>query len=284
MSSSRYTVRTMTSQDVKTAIDWAAAEGWNPGIGDAESFYAADPSGFFIGEVDGEAVATLSAVKYGSSFGFMGFYIVKPGYRGKGYGIQIWNAGIEYLAGRNIGLDGVLEQQENYKKFGFKFAYRNIRYEGVNENVALPDNSNIIELSSIPFESIQSYDQTFFPEERSVFLKSWVRQAGHDALGIIDGEQLAGYGVIRKCREGYKIGPLFADTPELAESLFTALRNRIEGPAAFYFDVPETNSAAISIAEKYKMKPVFETARMYTISTPDIPLQKLFGVTSFELG
>ncbi|MCP4271467.1 MAG: GNAT family N-acetyltransferase, partial [Gammaproteobacteria bacterium] len=96
--------------------------------------------------------------------------------------------------------------------------------------------------------------------------------------------QLAGYGVIRKCREGYKIGPLFADTPELAESLFTALRNRIERSVSIYFDVPETNDAAISIAEKYKMKPVFETARMYTINTPKIPIQKLFGVTSFELG
>ncbi|MCP3689451.1 MAG: GNAT family N-acetyltransferase, partial [Gammaproteobacteria bacterium] len=104
------------------------------------------------------------------------------------------------------------------------------------------------------------------------------------AVGIMDGEQLAGYGVIRKCRQGYKIGPLFAETPELAESLFITLRNRVERAVAIYFDVPATNPAAISIAEKYKMQPVFETARMYTVSTPEIPIQKLFGVTSFELG
>ncbi|MCP4274258.1 MAG: GNAT family N-acetyltransferase, partial [Gammaproteobacteria bacterium] len=228
MSSPRYTIRTMSKQDIETAIDWAAAEGWNPGLHDAESFYAADPNGFLMGEIDGEPVSTLSAVKYGNSFGFIGFYIVKPTYRGKGYGIQLWNAGIKYLAGRNIGLDGVLEQQENYKKFGFRLAYRNIRYEGVNESTTLPEKFKITDLSSIQFEDIQSYDKTFFPDERSIFLESWVRQSGHHALGIMDGEQLTGYGVIRKCREGYKIGPLFADTPELAESLFTALRNRIE--------------------------------------------------------
>ncbi|MCP4276923.1 MAG: GNAT family N-acetyltransferase, partial [Gammaproteobacteria bacterium] len=182
----------MTKQDVKTAIDWAAAEGWNPGIHDAESFYVAVPNGFFIGEIDGEAVATLSAVKYGDSFGFIGFYMVKPAYRGKGYGIQIWNAGIEYLTGRNIGLDGVLEQQENYKKFGFKFAYRNIRYEGINDNAPLPDNSKTVDLAAVSFESIQAYDQSFFPEERSVFLESWVRHADRHAVGIMDGEQLAG--------------------------------------------------------------------------------------------
>ncbi len=284
MPSSHYTIRTMTGQDIKTAIDWAAAEGWNPGMHDAESFYAADPNGFFIGEIDGEAVATLSAVKYGNSFGFVGFYIVKPEYRGKGYGIQIWDAGIEYLAGRNIGLDGVLEQQENYKRFGFKLAYRNIRYEGMNEKVTLPGSSEAIDLAAVNFESIQAYDRTFFPEERSNFLKSWVRQTGHHALGILDGEQVVGYGVIRECREGYKIGPLFADTPELAESLFIALRNRVDRSVAIYFDVPETNPAAVSLAQKYQMKPVFETARMYTVSAPTIPLQNLFGVTSFELG
>ncbi|MCP3669368.1 MAG: GNAT family N-acetyltransferase [Gammaproteobacteria bacterium] len=284
MSSPHYAIRNMTKQDIKTAIDWAAAEGWNPGLHDAESFYAADPNGFLIGEIDGEPISTLSAVKYGNSFGFMGFYIVKPTYRGKGYGIQLWNAGIKYLAGRNIGLDGVLEQQENYKKFGFKFAYRNIRYEGVNESTTLPEKSNITDLSSIPFEEIQSYDEAFFPEERSIFLKSWVRQSGHQALGIIEDKRLAGYGVIRKCREGYKIGPLFAETPELAESLFTALSDLVERSAPIYLDVPEANTAAISIAEKYKMKPIFETARMYTINAPTISIQKIFGVTSFELG
>jgi len=32
------------------------------------------------------------------------------------------------------------------------------------------------------------------------------------------------------------------------------------------------------------MKPVFETARMYTGCAPALPLARAFGVTSFELG
>ncbi len=284
MSSPNYTIRTMTESDLRIAIEWAAAEGWNPGLHDAESFFAADPNGFFIGELDGDPVSTVSAVKYGKSYGFVGFYIVKPELRGRGYGIQIWNAGIQYLGDRNIGLDGVLEQQENYKKFGFKLAYSNIRYEGKSERKKLSRDLRIVDLSYVPFEDILSYDQPFFPEERTLFLKSWVGQPAHYALGVMQGEQLAGYGVIRECREGYKIGPLFGDTSELAEALFLALTNKVKVSAKVYLDVPETNTAAIALAEKYQMKPVFETARMYTKYTPEIPVQKLFGVTSFELG
>jgi ribosomal protein S18 acetylase RimI-like enzyme len=97
------------------AIDWAAAEGWNPGLYDADCFRAADPDGFLVGLLGDEPVATISVVKYGDSFGFLGFYIVKPAYRGQGYGRQIWDAGLAYLKGRTVGLDGVLAQQGNYQ-------------------------------------------------------------------------------------------------------------------------------------------------------------------------
>ncbi|MFC6519843.1 GNAT family N-acetyltransferase [Undibacterium arcticum] len=121
MQKSRYTIRVMTRQEVDIAIDWAAAEGWNPGLYDANCFYAADPNGFLIGLLGDEPIATVSVVKYGDSFGFLGFYIVKPAYRGKGYGIQIWNAGLAQLRGRTIGLDGVVDRQGNYQNSGLRW-------------------------------------------------------------------------------------------------------------------------------------------------------------------
>jgi Acetyltransferase (GNAT) family len=88
--------------------DWAAEEGWNPGNTDMQAFFAADPGAFLIGRLDGEPVASISVVKYGAGFGFLGFYIVRPLLRGKGYGLQIWRAGMARLEGRNVGLDGVV--------------------------------------------------------------------------------------------------------------------------------------------------------------------------------
>ena len=122
-----YKITTMTRQQVDMAIEWAAAEGWNPGLYDAECFFHADPGGFLVEMLGDTPVSVISVVRYGSSFGFLGFYIVRPEYRGQGFGIWIWNAGRERLMGRNIDLDGVVDQQDNYKRSGFNYAYRNIR-------------------------------------------------------------------------------------------------------------------------------------------------------------
>ena len=219
----------MNRKEVDLAIEWAAKEGWNPGFNDADCYYSADPNGFLIGLLGDEPIATISVIKYGDSFGFLGFYIVKPEYRGKGYGIQIWNAGLKYLEGRNIGLDGVVAQQDNYKRSGFKLAYRNIRYEGIGGGNP-PENSEIVKLSTLPFETIDLYDRLFFPENRSRFIKSWINQNGCDSLGILQKGKLVGYGVIRKCRSGCKIGPLFADNSEFAETLFLSLKSVIHQP------------------------------------------------------
>jgi ribosomal protein S18 acetylase RimI-like enzyme len=283
MTKKPYSIRSMSREDLQIAIAWAAAEGWNPGLYDAESFYAADPTGFWIGFLGDEPISTISAVKYGDSFGFIGFYIVKPEYRGQGYGIQLWNTALSTLSGRNIGLDGVLAQQENYQKSGFQFAYRNVRYEGVGGG-EITNNSAIVSLSNIPFKTIATYDRSFFPADRVQFLQNWINQPDSIALGILQGNTLAGYGVIRACHKGYKIGPLFADQPTFAAELFAALRSTVAPGTPIYLDVPEINPAAVNLAEQYEMKRVFETARMYTQTCPELPYDRLFGVTTFELG
>ena len=89
--------------------------------------------------------------------------------------------------------------------------------------------------------------------------------------------------MLRACRAGYKIGPLFADGPAEAEALLAGLTAELQaGP--IFLDAPEVNPQAVRLAERAGMKPVFETARMYTQQPPAMPQDKLFGVTSFELG
>lgn len=278
-----YTIRTMRREEIDIAIEWAAEEGWNPGLHDAECYYAADPAGFLVGVLDGEPIATISAVNYGDVFGFIGFYIVKPGYRGKGYGIQIWRAAIERLKHVNIGLDGVIAQQNNYKRSGFELAYRNIRYEGRGGGNP-PSDPRLVDLSTVPFHVIDAYDQAFFPAVRSPFTQAWIGQLGAHCLGLMEDDILKGYGVIRQCRNGFKIGPLFADSSNIAETLFLALRARVSPSESIYLDTPDVNPAAITLAEKYDMHVTFETARMYTKQAPELPLPQIFGVASFEVG
>ena len=270
----------MTQDEVAIAADWAAAEGWNPGLDEAACFFGADPNGFFLGMLDGEPVACISGVAYDETFGFLGFYIVKPEHRGQGYGLRIWQHCMDYLGGRNVGLDGVVEQQSNYRKSGFRFAYNNIRHEGVGE---AGDLSGVVPLSQLTFEACAAYDRACFPVPRSSFLEAWLSMPQSSAFGIERGGRLAGYGVIRRCRIGHKIGPLFADDAEAAETLFRALSAQVPGEPIF-LDIPEVNPEAKALVERHGMTPVFETARMYTGPQPGIDLAKIYGVTTFELG
>ena len=283
MPENKYTIRQMTRDEIDVAIGWAALEGWNPGLYDAHCFHAADPGGFLVGLVDGEPVATISVVKYGADFGFLGFYIVKPAFRGKGYGLRLWKAGMEYLGNVTTGLDGVVERQDDYRKSGFALAHRNIRYQGTG-GIPAPNDLGIIGLQQVPFGKICTFDRLFFPAERKQFIKCWIRQPGCTSLGFVKDRVLRGYGVIRECRTGYKIGPLFAVNSETAEKLFMALISGLPAGAAFFLDVPEVNRVAILLAENNKMQVVFETARMYRGKAPELPMDKIFGVTSFELG
>lgn len=272
-----------SADDVQRMAQWADAEGWNPGKTDAHAFFAADPGGFLIGRLDGEPQACISVVKYGAAFGFLGFYIARPAIRGKGYGIQVWRAGMARLSGRNVGLDGVVAQQDNYKKSGFRLAWNNVRHEGPTPAIPAPAGVTLADARSIAFDRLAAYDRTFFPEARDAFLASWISLPERAAMVALSDGELAGFAVMRRSAAASRVGPLFAATPEIAGSLVSALAEKT-GSMAVAIDVPDRNKAAVKLAEGMGLKPSFETARMYTGIDPDVDYAGLFGVTSLELG
>jgi len=277
-----FRIRPMRPDEISIAVNWAAAEGWNPGLADDACFAAADPQGFFIGELEGAPAATVSCINYGASFAFLGFYIVREDLRGRGFGLRIWNAAIAHAGARVIGLDGVVAQQQNYRKSGFELAYANIRYGGT---VAHPDapQAGVIALNEVLPATVEAYDATVFPAPRAAFLRAWIGSPDHVGRALVRDGRLAGWGVIRSCRKGRKIGPLVADDRAAAEVVLSALLADAGGGEIF-LDVPGVNRDAVSLAQDLGLAPVFETARMYTGAIPPMRLERIFGVTSFELG
>jgi GNAT superfamily N-acetyltransferase len=274
----------MEPGEMDLAIDWAADEGWNPGLHDGPVFYATDPDGFFIGLLDGEPIGCISTVAYDTQFGFLGFYIVRPAFRGRGFGLQLWRRGMDHLGERNVGLDGVPAQIDNYRKSGFALAYRNVRYEGLAAAGSERKGPRIRELIPADVEEVANLDRDVFPASRDEFLRGWLTFPESYAVGVDDDGCLTGYGVIRRCRSGYKIGPLVAGSEMGAHTLFQALMNRVEVGEPVFLDVPEVNRPAVGLAESNGMRPVFETARMYNKRAPKVRLDKVYGVTTFELG
>jgi GNAT superfamily N-acetyltransferase len=279
----RLVVAEATADEVALFAEWAAAEGWNPGLGDAGVFHATDPGGFLLGRLDGEPIASISIVRYSVAYAFLGFYIVRPDFRGRGFGLRIWKEAIDRAGGRSIGLDGVPAQQPNYAKSGFVLARRNVRYEGLGGGGDPAPGAGVVPLAGLPFEAVAAYDDAIYPVPRRTFLRGWLDVPGVATFGVRQGSRLRGYGVVRPCRTGSKVGPLFADDSATAELLFDALRAAAP-PGPLFVDVPDPNGAGVALVTKRGFTPTFETARMYRGAAPDEPVDRIFGVTSFELG
>ena len=296
--------RPLLRVELDGVIGWAAQEGWNPGLHDAEAFYAADPEAFWGMEINGELVGAGAIASYGGGQqGFMGLFIVRPEWRGRGLGRKLWYFRRDRLVARlqpgaPISMDGVFAMQPFYASGGFVFTHRNLRMEGVGCLAAERDPHLVDLVLEVPFDEVVDYDERLFGSRRPDFLKAWILPEGGAALGFVDDDQpgegkLCGYAVLRPCRAGFKMGPLFADTPAIAEALFVGLSERAEGEP-LYLDTPENNAEALALAGRHGMKEVFGCARMVygagdqgeaasSLAWP-VPWASIYGITSFEMG
>ena len=265
----------------EVAISWAEAEGWNPGLDDQRRFLAADPDSFLVTERAGEIVATVSCALYGDRYAFIGFYIVRPDLRGRGIGRALFDRALERAAGRVVGLDGVLAQQESYERRGFVLAHRNVRWRtaGGDERP-----TELVEVSSVPFDQLLAFDAAVWGAERERFLRAWTdRPPGH-ALACLRNGSLAGYGVLRPCRVGAKVGPLLADNEDVADTLLTGLLATAGPQAEVFVDMPTGNTRAESLRGTREMERSFETARMYLNGRPPEDVERVFAVSTLEFG
>lgn len=273
-------IRQLSLPEVAELLFWAKDEGWNPGIEDAEPFHAADPAGFLGCFVDDRMVAGISAVASGAEFGFIGLYICHPDFRGQGYGLEVWNAGMAHLGSRTIGLDGVPARQDNYRRMGFKPAYRTWRYSG--RFTPGHVDPSVVAVGPDLVAAVSEFDRLHYPGQRPAFLAKWLG-APRIARAMIRDGRITAYGVLRKCHEGYKIGPLFAENEVDADLVFVALC-ACSNAETVAVDVPEPAAGFSAYLDGLAFEKGFDTMRMYRGPVRDIPVRGIFGVTTLELG
>ena len=75
-----------------------------------------------------------------------------------------------------------------------------------------------------------------------------------------------------------------ADAPAIASALYAALSGSVPAGDAVFLDVPVPNTNAMALAKRQHLLPAFKTARMYAGAAPACELQRVYGITSFELG
>lgn len=279
--SDRVTIDRMTREDLAIALAWAEAEGWNPGHADAAAFHAADPMGFFLARRDGTPVAAISVVNHDDDHAFLGLYICHPEHRGQGIGYRTWTHALDTAGSRTVGLDGVPEQEANYRASGFVRTGASLRHEGRWPGASSP---NIQAAEPGDIEALTMLDAAAIGHGRRRFLAAWL--AGEEGLRgtraqIRDGE-IAGFATWRACAIGTKIGPVIApDTAGALELIADIAALRPDGP--LIIDLPEANTALRAELEGAGFQIPFSTARMYR-GTPPATGPALQSIATMELG
>ena len=278
--------------------DWVAAEGWQPGEGDIDAFYAADPRGFFVGVLDGELAAMASVVSYSGDYAFAGFYIVRADLRTQGLGHEIGDVvfrevGLDRLV---VGGDGVPAQVATYEGLGFVLAHWTDRWGG--DAAAIAGSLETDDITVEPLDVagphhdlVHAFDTAHVPAPRPRFVDAWYRPTPvRHSLVVMREGQISGLATVRPAvPQGARIGPLFADDPRTAAALLRACADIAatwtnERGGLVYLDIPAPNGAAQQLAERSGMTPGFRCARMYRGGSPELPLERIYGNTSFELG
>lgn len=272
--------RKATLPELRQILDWAAVEGWNPGLDDAEAFYHADPDGFYVATDEADRpVATISVVNHNAEFAFLGLYIVSPEFRGKGIGMALWEHALRHTGNRTVGLDGVEAQQKNYEASGFKHAGATTRFEGAIQGKRDP----VIRLAqSDDLPALIAKEVSASGVAKPAYLRAWFASSETRQTIVSDGTAaMDGFCTIRACRNGAKIGPLVANDASVSQRLVAHAATLFEGPVIL--DVPQTASDLTRLCAHHGLMPGFRTARMYRGPISRF-VHRNYAVTSLELG
>lgn len=275
----------MSPADAGQLNQWAIDEGWNPGLSDLRLMYALQAEAFIGLKQQGQLVAGGAIMSYGGRFGFMGLFIVSKPCRGRGLGRALWHHRRDMLRSRlhpgaSIGMDGVLDMVPFYARGGFEMSGRDVRFQGI---AAGRPRAECVPLREVPWPALVAFDRLHVPAPRDDFLRAWLSAPGSTGLAVMTDGTLRGYAFARPAQQGYKIGPLFAADPMSAQALLDQISWLLSGEQV-QLDVPEGHAGAVEMARRQGWEPVFSCARMYLGARPDLPLDQIYGVTSFEFG
>ena len=272
-------MRRATLPELRRMLDWAAEEGWNPGLDDAEAFLAADSDGFFVAEKAGAPVAAISVVNHADDMAFLGLYLCRPAFRGQGIGYALFRHALDHAGPRTVGLDGVPAQEANYARSGFHRTGKTRRLKGRLPMATL----HAPVATGADLARVAPLDRAANGFDRRAFLAAWTKPCQTRKTVLLEqGGRVTGFATARLCREGCKIGPVVAPGRDAAFELALQAAAAVKQTDVF-IDTPEEQPALGLLLKEKGFVETFSTARMYR-GAPPKPGDTLFAIATMELG
>jgi len=224
------TYRTMTTADIEAGLRLCRAARWNQLRRDWEMFIARSPEGCRVACSNGEVVGTSATIRYGGRFSWVGMVLVDPTQRGQGTGTRLLVEALDVLKDEaSVRLDATPAGERIYRNFEFREEYWLSRMQttvGKVDPIALPE-ARRADAGDLP--AIARLDSEVFGADRG-FLLEWLLEGAPEYAWVCgDGSAVTGYLFGRHGFNYEHLGPLVAQTPELARALLSASLAQLAG-------------------------------------------------------
>ena len=219
-------LRSMTQTDIPLGLRLTTLAGWNQTEADWQMLLAA---GFgFVATYGTTTVGTATVVPYGTAFSWIGMVLVDPAHRRRGVGTAMLQRAIaEAVPYGCVRLDATLQGEPLYTRLGFRAEYGLLRM--VRQPQALPRSSRQVPvipgnavcraLDPARLAELIAFDAPIFGAARGGILGALVRNAPRYALACRQDDALRGYCMGRSGTVYEQIGPLVAESAEIAQVL-----------------------------------------------------------------
>jgi ribosomal protein S18 acetylase RimI-like enzyme len=281
-------LRELTATDLPFADSIRALAGWNQTLADWERFLATEPHGCFLAEWNGIPAGTATTIRYGRDLAWLGMVIVHPDFRRRGIGRALLEHCISYLRGhgvRCIKLDATPAGKLVYDRLGFRSEWTLRRWAGIPATLrCAPPPPGLRPWQTADAVAVESLDVTAFGVSRRSLLAALARQSSVALVLERKPGSIAGFGFARAGSQALYVGPVVANSPESGLALVEALiaQNSIK---MVYWDIPDPNKAAVSLAQRYGLTVQRPLVRMFLgeNSAAGDP-RRQFGLAGPEVG
>jgi GNAT superfamily N-acetyltransferase len=274
----------MERSDIPAGMRLKEAAGWNQTEQDWRRLLVLEPMGCFVACEDGRVRGTVTTLRYGERFGWIGMLLTDPDSRRRGIGTRLLHEAVSYLEGSGVEtlrLDGTPMGYNLYLRHGFRDEYEIQRWEGISR---IQTGRGLSPLQAREIEQVCKRDSRIFGADRRSLITSLWRENPSCCAAVQSADETAGYVLWRPGARANYLGPCAATTMGLTETLLIEMLSRVPGEPVFV-DLCTKNPWGLDLLKQFDFKYQRSLVRMYRgpHSCPGEP-QSIFAIAGPELG
>ena len=221
--------RTMHADDIPEGLKLCRKAKWNQLESDWQIFLQHSPGACMVATFHDQIVGTVTTIRYGHSFSWIGMVLVDPDFRRQGIGQQLLQEALQLLqAEETVKLDATPAGREVYLKLNFVDEYPLTRMNRMlTEEIFHSAGARAIQKDDLP--RLVEFDSRIFGANRSSLLQWMWETAPGFAFMIEEENEIKGYCMGRYGHDFIHIGPVIALNISIAQDLLIAALNKCAG-------------------------------------------------------